>query len=317
MRFTNIASAFVVGLMAAGALAQDPSPAKLWQEVEGVLPRKGQTGPINSPSAAIDWAEQVSKAEQVMVRSGQTPVEPFSMYYLANFLFESGRLDEALALFETIRSQFPAHPLVMMQVAKDQKPLVSQAIEDCAAEISWRTRHPRPPIPAPVLDPKVTATLHLTNGDVKIRFYGNVAPHHVENFLKHAAAGDYDGTKVSQIIQESVVNLGDPQTKGPPTAPNQPAPRAEAGPSQPHEFANLSHVRGAIAMNRHLMGSESSTMPFQVILKDQPYFDFTQTIFGKVVEGLEIVDAVSRMPRDQFQKPATDVVLKNITITRE
>jgi cyclophilin family peptidyl-prolyl cis-trans isomerase len=122
---------------------------------------------------------------------------------------------------------------------------------------------------------------------------------------------------VTQVIQESVVNMGDPASKLPPTNPPTPPNPAAAGPSQPHEFANLSHVRGAVAMARHPSGTDSATMPFQVILKDQPYFDFTQTIFGKVIEGIEIIDAVSRMPRDQFQKPATDVVLQKISIAKE
>jgi cyclophilin family peptidyl-prolyl cis-trans isomerase len=303
--------------MPASGLAQDPTPAKLWQELDQALPRKGQTGSINSPSAAIDWPDQVSKAEQVLVRSGATPVEPFAMYYLGCFLFEAGRLDEATALFETVKSQFPTHPLVTMAPAKDQKPLVMKGLDDCAAEMGWRTKHPRKPMVAPVLNPKLTAVLKLSTGDVKVRFYDNVAPHHVENFVKHAEAGDYDGTKITQVIQESVVNLGDPASKLAPTNPPTPPNPAAAGPAQPHEFANLSHVRGALAMARHPTGMDSSTMPFQVILKDQPYFDFTQTIFGKVIDGIEIVDAISRMPRDQYQKPATDVILNGVTIIRE
>ena len=317
MGLTKISTVFVLGLMAAGSVAQDASPAKLWKEIDQTLPRKGPTAPVNSPSAAIDWADQVSKAEQLMVRSGSTPVEPFSMFYLANFLFESGRFDEALAMFETIKSNSPDHPLVKLQLSKDQKPLVIQAIEDCAAEIAWRTRHPRPPLAAPVLDPKLTATLHFSTGDVKIRFFRNVAPKHVENFIKRAKAGEYDGTKVTNINPEAQVKLGDPASKGPPGTPPQPFNPANAGPAQPHEFANLSHVRGAVVMSRHMKGTDSSTMQFEVMLKEQPYMDFSQTVFGRVVGGLEVVDAMSRVPRDQMQRPATDIVLKNITIEGE
>jgi peptidyl-prolyl cis-trans isomerase B (cyclophilin B) len=316
MRLSSTPFALILFLAAASLAAQDAVPSKLWFEVDQYLPRRGQMGTVNSPSAAIDWAEQVNKAEQVMVRAGQTPVEPYAMFYLGNFYFEAGRLDEALAMFETIRSSAPDHPLVKLSLSKDQKPVVLQAIEDCAAEIAWRNRHPRPPLPVPALDPKVTATIHLSTGDVKVRFYRNVAPKHVENFLKHAAAGDYDGTKVTQVVPESVVNLGDPTSKGTPPGGAAPAPN-QAAPSQPHEFANLSHVRGMVAMTRHMLGMESSTMPFQIMLKDQPYFDFTQTIFGRVVEGVEVIDAISRLPKNQYQVPATDVLIKSITIKEE
>jgi hypothetical protein len=179
MKLTRIASAVILVLSAARALAQDAVPAKLWQELDQMLPRKGQLGSINSPSSAIDWTEQVSKAEQLLVRSGSTPVEPFAMYYLASFLFEAGKLDEAMALYETIKVQFPDHALVKLALAKEQKPVVLKAIDDCASEMAFRAKHPRPPLPVPVLNPKTTVTLHYSTGDVKIRFYDNVAPHHV------------------------------------------------------------------------------------------------------------------------------------------
>jgi cyclophilin family peptidyl-prolyl cis-trans isomerase len=301
-----------VACLALPAAAQDTSPAQLWHDLDQILPRKGSATPAVFASASIDWPAKIAQTEEFMVRAGGTPLEPFAMYYLASFLFEAGRIDEALALFETVKSQFPEHPLVRFPVA-DQKSIVDQAIEDCSSEKSFRTRYPRAASVTPVLDEKLTATLHFSTGDVKIGFYSNVAPNHIANFLKRAEAGDYAGTKVGQVIAEMLVNLGDPTTKG--AGPNQPPiPNREAG-AQHHEFSNLSHVRGAVAMSRG--PTESGLESFQIILKDQPHYDFQQTIFGRVIEGLEVVDAISRMPKDQYQRPSPEVVLEKVTVSRK
>ena len=59
-------------------------------------------------------------------------------------------------------------------------------------------------------------------------------------------------------------------------------------------------------MSRSINGNESSGLQFQFFLKDQPYFDFTDTIFARVVEGLDVVDAISK-------KGASDVTIKGVS----
>jgi cyclophilin family peptidyl-prolyl cis-trans isomerase len=82
----------------------------------------------------------------------------------------------------------------------------------------------------------------------------------------------------------------------------------------PHEFANLSHTRGMVAMSRNMTSNESHGMTFQIILRDQPYFDFTQTIFARVVEGLEVVDAISRQQRSQAPGTPSEVTITGVDI---
>jgi peptidyl-prolyl cis-trans isomerase B (cyclophilin B) len=318
MKLAHTALALVVGwaVLGTGLRAQD-TPAKLWQELETLLPRKTTpTAPIGTPSAAIDWPTVVTKAEELMVRSGGTPVEPYAMFYLGGFYFDSGRFDEAKALFETLRddSRFSKHPLVTIQLAKDGKTPVTQAIEDCASEMSWRTRHPRPPIPVPVLDTSVTATIQFTTGDVKIQFYKNVAPKHVENFLKHAAAGDYDGTKIGQVMQDAMVNVGDPASKLVADAEGKRPPPPQIPPIAA-EFSNLSHTRGMVAMSRNMSTNESHGMQFVFVLKDNSFFDFTQTIFGRVIEGMEVVDAISKQQKTPGS--ASEVSIQGIKVEQK
>lgn len=294
--------------IAAGAAAQGSTPAELWQELESALPRRGTQSPMPvTPSVAIDWKKTIEKAEELMVRSGGTPVEPFATFYLGQFLYEAGRVDEAAALFETIRERFPDHPLVTCKPAKDQEPLVVKALADCASEAAFQARYNRKPPPDPELDPKLTATIHFSTGDVKLRFYKNVAPQHVANFIEKAKSGAYDGTPVGNVMAEMQVSLGDP----PPAEPGTPVPPA---PGQPHEFGRLSHLRGTVTMARSAF-SDSSTRGFQVMLKPMPHSDFQQTIFAQVVDGIEIIDAISRQPLDQHRMPTPTVTIKSITVT--
>jgi peptidyl-prolyl cis-trans isomerase B (cyclophilin B) len=313
IRFVLVAA--LAATVTPAIVAQD-TPAKLWQELEQTFPRRsgiGPAAPIGTPSAAIDWSKHVGQAEELMVRAGGTPVEPYAMFYLASFYFDAGRLDEAKAIFETLKTQFATHPLVTTQLNKETgKSIVAQAIEDCAAEISWRQRHPRPPIPAPVLDEGTTATLEFSTGKVKIRFYKNVAPKHFDNFVRHAKNGDYNGTKIGQVVPDSLVTCGEIEKQ--PIKPEErmkPPVQDAKAPPVPHEFANLSHTRGMVAMSRNTTSNESHGMNFQFILKDQPYFDFTQTIFARVIDGIEVIDAISKKAA-----PGTpsDVVLKGVTI---
>jgi cyclophilin family peptidyl-prolyl cis-trans isomerase len=82
-----------------------------------------------------------------------------------------------------------------------------------------------------------------------------------------------------------------------------------ATPGIPHEFGALSHQRGTVAMTRSTTGNESSGVQFQFFLKDQAYFDFTDTIFAKVIEGLEVLEAISKQPRPT----ATETTIKGIS----
>jgi cyclophilin family peptidyl-prolyl cis-trans isomerase len=309
-RFLTFAA--LVVSCAAPLSAQGDTPAKLWKEIDALVPRRAGPVPVPMPSLAIDWNDKITKAEELLVRSADTPVEPYAMFYLGSFYFEGGRFDEAKAMFETIIKNFPKHQLVTFSPGKDLKPLAVQAFEDCASEVSFRARNPRPDPVAPVLDPGVTATITFSTGVVKIKFFRNVAPKHFESFVNHVKAGDYDGTKVGQTVPDQLVGAGDPASKLPPPPGPVKAdrPTTPAFPGIPHEFSALSHQRGMVSMTRSITGNESSGVQLQFFLKDQAYFDFTDTIFAKVVEGMEVLEAISKTPRPQVN----EITIKGIAI---
>ena len=83
------------------------------------------------------------------------------------------------------------------------------------------------------------------------------------------------------------------------------------------EFSKAGHLRGALSMVRNLGQPESHAILFEVLLKDQPELNFQRTVFGKVLSGLEVLDAISRAGRDSNEYPAATVTLRGVRVDKK
>ena len=159
-----------------------------------------------------------------------------------------------------------------------------------------------------------TATIETTQGPIKIEFYPDVAPNHVKNFQDLARKGFYDGIVFHRIVPGFVIQAGDPNTK------NDSASRDSWGTGGPgytinQEFNSIPHERGILSMAR-TNDPNSAGSQFFIVLNDSKFLDNQYTVFGKVTEGLEIVDKIANSttnPMDQPQDPNTARITK-ITI---
>ena len=159
-----------------------------------------------------------------------------------------------------------------------------------------------------------TATIETTQGPIKIEFYPDVAPNHVKNFQDLARKGFYDGIVFHRIVPGFVIQAGDPNTK------NDSASRDSWGTGGPgytinQEFNSIPHERGILSMAR-MQDPNSAGSQFFIVLNDSKFLDNQYTVFGKVTEGLEIVDKIANSttnPMDQPQDPNTARITK-ITI---
>ena len=140
-------------------------------------------------------------------------------------------------------------------------------------------------------------------GTVKAELYGNTAPITVENFLKLAKEGFYDGLTFHRIISGFMIQGGDPNGNG----------TGGSGQNIKGEFsANgvenpLKHTRGVLSMARS-SAPDSASSQFFIMHQDAPHLDGQYAAFGKVTEGMDIVDAICQ------NTPVTD---SNGTVTRE
>lgn len=154
------------------------------------------------------------------------------------------------------------------------------------------------------------ATIEMENGGIiKAELYPKIAPNTVCNFIELANSGFYDGLIFHRCIKDFMIQGGDPQGTG----------FGDPGYSIAGEFTNngfkndLKHERGVLSMAR---GNEpdSAGSQFFIMHKDYPSLDNNYSSFGKVLEGMEVVDAIAEQETDGNDKPITPQVIKKITV---
>ena len=158
-------------------------------------------------------------------------------------------------------------------------------------------------------EPKI-AELHTSAGEIDIRFFPDVAPNHVKNFITLAEQGFYNGTKFHRVIPGFMIQGGDPNTiKGDPyTWGTGGSPtRLKA------EFNDISHKRGIVSMARS-NSPDSASSQFFIVVKDSTFLDKQYTVFGQVLKGMDVADKIVSAPRNASDRPDSPVTIDSITI---
>jgi peptidyl-prolyl cis-trans isomerase B (cyclophilin B) len=138
---------------------------------------------------------------------------------------------------------------------------------------------------------KQTAVITLeSGGEVKLEFFAQDAPKTVENFVTLAKKGFYDGTTFHRVEKGFVVQGGDPQSKtlkqgDPKIGTGGPGYKVKA------EFNKQQHVRGVLAMARS-QDPDSAGSQFYITLAPAHFLDGKYTVFGRVTEGMDVVDKI-------------------------
>lgn len=155
-------------------------------------------------------------------------------------------------------------------------------------------------------------------GEFIIELYPEYAPQTVENFINLVAEGFYDGVCFHRIVDGFMAQGGDPDGTG----------MGGSGETIPGEFASngfpqntLSHQRGVISMARS-MNPDSASSQFFICYDDASFLDGQYAAFGKVIEGMETVDAfldVERRPNSmgEMASPVTPIVMEEVIIIEE
>lgn len=157
-------------------------------------------------------------------------------------------------------------------------------------------------------NPIVTFTME--NGDVmKAELYPDVAPNTVNNFISLVKKGFYDGLIFHRVIAGFMIQGGDPEGSG----------IGGPGYSIKGEFNyngvenNLKHSRGVLSMAR-AQHPDSAGSQFFIMHADAPHLDGQYAAFGKVTEGIEVVDEIAETPTDMQDKPIEDQIIKTIRL---
>jgi peptidyl-prolyl cis-trans isomerase B (cyclophilin B) len=146
------------------------------------------------------------------------------------------------------------------------------------------------------------ATLHTNHGAIELELFPDDAPKTVENFRKLGADGFYDGVVFHRVIPDFMIQGGDPTGTG------------SGGPGYTFEDEINGHkiVRGALAMAN--AGPDTNGSQFFIVTADAcPWLDGKHTVFGRVTDGMDVVDGISQLPRDARDRPTEDARIESVT----
>ncbi len=150
-------------------------------------------------------------------------------------------------------------------------------------------------------------------GKFKIKFYPDVAPKHVENFKKLAREGFYNGLAFHRVIPNGIIQGGDPTTRG--DDRNRWGTGEPGQPTVPAEFNSRAFVPGSLGAAR-TSDPNSATSQFFVCVSANPGWNGQYTVFGHVIEGMNVVQIISNAPRDPATIDKEDKVQEKVVIRR-
>ncbi len=153
-------------------------------------------------------------------------------------------------------------------------------------------------------------TITMENGDVmKAELYPEIAPITVNNFISLVSKGFYDGLIFHRVISGFMIQGGDPEGSG----------MGGPGYSIKGEFTSnrvkndLHHARGVLSMAR-AMNPNSAGSQFFIMHKDAGYLDGQYAAFGKVTEGLDVIDKIAAVDTDYNDRPMDEQKMKTVTV---
>lgn len=144
------------------------------------------------------------------------------------------------------------------------------------------------------------AILKTKFGEMEIVLFPDLAPKHVESFVKLAKSGFFNGTIFHRVIPGFMIQGGDPLTKDP--ANRSRFGTGGPGYTLPAEFSRVPHEKGILSAAR-TADPNSAGSQFFIMVDKAPHLDGQYTIFGEVVKGIEVADTIVNQPRDLRDNP--------------
>ena len=153
-------------------------------------------------------------------------------------------------------------------------------------------------------------TIEMENGGViKAELYPEIAPITVENFVKLTKEGFYDGLIFHRVIEGFMIQGGDPTGTG----------MGGPGHTIKGEFRNngvvnnIKHERGVLSMARSMMPNSAGSQ-FFIMHKNAPHLDGSYAAFGRVIEGIEVVDEIATTQTGAQDRPVKEQKMKKVTV---
>jgi cyclophilin family peptidyl-prolyl cis-trans isomerase len=155
------------------------------------------------------------------------------------------------------------------------------------------------------------AVVETTKGTVVMQLLPETAPNHVAHFITLAREGGYNGTIFHRVVRDGIIHGGDPITRDPARAKEY----GSGGMNRLRaEGREVRHTAGAVTAVTFANEPDSAGSQFMICIGDQPAFDGQFTVFARVVEGLEVVRAISALEADADGLPRERIAINTVTI---
>lgn len=276
-------------------ISKDPAKAKLYG-----------TGGLGVLQAEISSEKHTRGAVSAVLQPNK-PHSGGSQFFVC--VSDQPALDGQYTIFGRVSEGMDVVQKISETPAVDGRP--TERIEITSVAI----RDTPPPEPEPFADASASslaeyrAVLETSLGPITVEFLPDKAPEHVRAFLRMASAGVFDGTSFHRVVRGFVVQTGWLPTRGPLTEKQQKVVRPLAP-----EFSDTAHVKGVLSMARGDDPS-SATTSFFIVTGNAGSLDGKYTAFGRVVQGLDVVDAIEQTPLEGEQ-PVTRIELKTVRIVK-
>ncbi len=168
---------------------------------------------------------------------------------------------------------------------------------------------------AQLLGSETVVILKTNQGDITVRFFAEISPEHTKNFIEHSKSGLFAGTLFHRVIPGFVIQGGDPNSKD-----DNPANDGMGGYSYlgqgnmlNAEFNDIPHTRGILSMARS-RDVNSAGSQFFVVHAESPNLNGQYTVFGEVIDGIEVVDFIVNTPRNKRDRPNEDQRIEEVVV---
>ena len=160
---------------------------------------------------------------------------------------------------------------------------------------------------------KAIAVIETVHGTIKLEFFDDKAPGHVKNFKDLAGKNFYDGTTFHRVLPGFMIQAGDPNSKT-----DDRSSHGSGGPGYTidAEFNDVKHERGVLSMARSGEPNSAGSQ-FFICVNDSFFLDGQYTAFGRVIEGMDVVDKIGNEPRDSNDKPNEKMEIKSVSVIEE
>ena len=157
----------------------------------------------------------------------------------------------------------------------------------------------------------VKSIINTNLGNIQFELLSDIAPETVRNFITLTKSSFYDGTLFHRVIPKFMIQGGDPNTKK-----SDKSVWGQGGPGYnlKAEFSSRSHLRGIVSMAR-ANDPDSAGSQFFIVTSDSTFLDKQYTVFGEVVDGIEVADKIVNLPRDGNDCPEQEVKMLEVAIS--